>query len=53
MQLSRDMSNETGVLLLQKGDTLDIGGIELIRRNTPLRRLSEGGVWIYVNNAPL
>lgn len=53
MQLSRDMSNETGVLLLQKGDTLDIGGIELIRRNTQLRRLSEGGVWIYVNNAPL
>jgi len=50
MQLSRDLSNVTGVLLLQKGDKLDSAGIELIRSNDRMNQLSEGGVWIYVTN---
>jgi response regulator RpfG family c-di-GMP phosphodiesterase len=48
MQLSRDLSNEAGVLLLQKGDKLDSGAIALIRR---MIQPSEGGVWMYVKNS--
>ncbi len=51
MQLSRDFSSATGVLLLQKGDTLDSAGIELIRRNSRLNQTPEGGVWMYVGSA--
>jgi response regulator RpfG family c-di-GMP phosphodiesterase len=50
MQLSRNLSSEAGVLLLQKGDKLDFAGIALIRRNNRLSQPSEGGVWVYVNN---
>ena len=50
MQLSRDYSNEAGVLLSQKGDILDTGGIALIRWNTQKNRDSERGVWMLVGN---
>lgn len=49
MQLSRDHSNESGVLLLKKGDKLDIAGIALIRRNNRKNKASEGGVWMYID----
>lgn len=45
MQLSRDLSNEAGVLLLQKGDKLDSAGISLIRRTSKLSQSPEAGVW--------
>lgn len=49
MQLSRDLSNEAGVLLLQKGDRLDSVGIALIRRNSLMNTSPHGGgVWMYV-----
>lgn len=51
MQLSRDLSNEAGVLLLQKGDTLDAAGISLIRRTSRMSGSSEGGVWMMVTCA--
>jgi putative two-component system response regulator len=50
MQLSRDLSNKAGVLLLQKGDKLDVAGIALIRRNSQMNRPADGGVWMYINN---
>lgn len=50
MQLSRDYSNEAGVLLFQKGDMLDPGGIALIRWNNQKNRSSERGVWMFVGN---
>jgi putative nucleotidyltransferase with HDIG domain len=51
MQLSRDLANESGILLLQKGDKLDAAGIALIRRNNRISLSSDGGVWMYVSNA--
>ena len=51
MELSRDLSNEVGVLLLQKGDKLDSAGIALIRRNSRMSRSSDGGVWMLINYA--
>ncbi|MHB8120789.1 MAG: response regulator [Desulfuromonadaceae bacterium] len=48
MQLSRDLSNEAGVLLLQKGDRLDSVGIALIRRNSLMNTSPQSGVWIYI-----
>jgi putative two-component system response regulator len=51
MQLSRDLSNEAGVLLLQKGDTLDPAGILLIRRTSKLSQSPEAGVWMVVTYA--
>jgi len=48
MQLSRDLSNDAAVLLLMKGEKLDVSGIALIHSNSRANRLSEGGVWIYV-----
>ncbi|HXE95889.1 MAG TPA: hypothetical protein VN642_05765 [Dongiaceae bacterium] len=50
MQLSRDLSNEAGVLLLQKGDRLDSAGISLIRRNSRMSQSPEGGVWMHVSD---
>lgn len=51
MQLSRDLSSEAGVLLLQKGDTLDAAGISLIRRSSHMSGSSEGGVWVMITCA--
>jgi len=51
MQLSRDLSNEAGVLLLQKGDTLDAAGILLIRRTSRMSGSSDGGVWVMITCA--
>lgn len=51
MQISRDLINAGGVLLLQKGDTLDAAGIALIRRNSKLNPAVTGGVWMYVGAA--
>jgi hypothetical protein len=51
MQLSRDHSNESGVLLLQKGDTLDAANIAIIRRNSRMNQSSMTGVWMYVNTS--
>jgi putative two-component system response regulator len=51
MQLSRDISNAGGVLLLQKGDKLDAAGIALIRRKSIMNISSDEGVWMYVSNA--
>jgi putative two-component system response regulator len=51
MQLSRDLSSEAGVLLLQKGDKLDFSGIALIHRYSKLSRSPEAGVWVVVNYA--
>lgn len=51
MQLSRDFYTASGVLLLQRGDTLDSVGIELIRRNRLPGKSSESGVWMYVSTA--
>ncbi len=48
MQLSRDLPNEAGVLLLQKGDILDMAGIALIRRSFGTNQASTGGVWTFV-----
>ena len=49
MQLSRNLSSEAGVLLLQKGDKLDFARIALIRRSSKLSRSPEAGVWMVVN----
>jgi putative two-component system response regulator len=48
MQLSRDLSNDAGVLLLQKGDLLDSVGIALIRHNSRMNTSPNGGVWMYI-----
>ena len=48
MQISRDLTNAGGVLLLQKGDMLDAAGIALIRRNSKMNPAAPGGVWMYV-----
>lgn len=50
MLLSRDLSSEAGVLLLQKGDRLDSAGISLIRRNSTMSRSPESGVWMHVSD---
>jgi putative two-component system response regulator len=50
MQLSRDISNPGGVLLLQKGDILDLAGIALIRRRNLMPGVPDGGVWMFLNN---
>jgi hypothetical protein len=50
MQLSRNLSNDAGVLLLQKGDILDSAGIALIRQNSRMQKLSKNGVWMIVCN---
>ena len=47
MQISRDLTNARGVLLLQKGDTLDSAAIALIRR---MNQTSDEGIWTYVSN---
>jgi hypothetical protein len=51
MHLSRNLSSEAGVLLLQKGDKLDLAGIALIRRYSKLSQSPEAGVWMVVNYA--
>jgi putative two-component system response regulator len=51
MQLSRDLSSEAGVLLLQKGDKLDSSAIALIRSNSRMNKPAVNGVWVYVVNA--
>ena len=51
MHLSRNLSSEAGVLLLQKGDKLDLTGIALIRRYSKLSQSPEAGVWMVVNYA--
>lgn len=51
MQLARDLFDETGVLLLQKGHKLDSACIALIRRRSQINWSPENEVWIYVNNA--
>jgi putative two-component system response regulator len=48
MQLSRDLSNAAGVLLLQKGDKLDTAAIALIRRKNQMNLTSESGVWMQI-----
>ena len=48
--LSRDVLSTAGVLLLQKGNKLDLSGISLIRRNSQMVPSSERGVWVYVNS---
>jgi putative two-component system response regulator len=49
MKLSRDYSTESGVLLLQKGDTLDPAGIAIIRRKSGKTQAQKSGVWMYVD----
>jgi putative two-component system response regulator len=51
MQLSRDLSNDAGVLLLQKDKILDSVGIALIRHNSRANKLSKRGVWMIVGTA--
>ena len=48
--LSRDVISSGGVLLLQKGSKLDSSGISLLRQKSQMRQLSDGGIWICVNN---
>ncbi len=48
MQISRDLTNAGGVLLLQKGDMLDAAGIGIIRRNSKINPSPTDGVWMYV-----
>jgi putative two-component system response regulator len=48
--LSRDVVSPAGVLLLQKGDTLDIARISFLRGNSQQNR-SAGGVWVQVTEA--
>ena len=50
MQFSRDLSSEAGILLFQKGSTLDTTGITLIRRISRMNRSPERKVWVYVNS---
>ncbi len=50
MRLSRDISSPTGVLLLQKGDTLDSARITLIRRLRQGKKQLDNGVWMYIDN---
>jgi putative two-component system response regulator len=47
MRLSRDITNEVGMLLLQKGALLDSAGITLIRSNNRMNRLADG-ISVYV-----
>jgi putative two-component system response regulator len=47
MQFSRDLSNQAGILLFQKGDTLDPAGVSLLRRMN--LSLEGGGVWMLVS----
>ncbi|HIJ87792.1 MAG TPA: response regulator [Desulfuromonadales bacterium] len=47
MRLSRNVSNEAGMLLLQKGEKLDDSGLSLIRSNCRMKQII-GGVWVYV-----
>jgi putative two-component system response regulator len=49
MRLSRDVTNESGMLLLQKAEKLDVSGISLIRSNCRMKQII-GGVWVYVYN---
>ncbi|HIJ95198.1 MAG TPA: response regulator [Desulfuromonadales bacterium] len=49
MRLSRDVNNEARMLLLQKGEKLDVSGISLIRSNCRMKQII-GGVWVYVYN---
>ncbi|NTW88071.1 MAG: response regulator [Desulfobulbaceae bacterium] len=51
MQISRDLTNEAGVLLLQKGDRLDSASIDLIRRNSRTNNSSKDGVWLYIGTS--
>ena len=51
MQLSRDLSNDEGVLLLQKNKILDSGSIALIRHNSRVHKLSKRGAWIIVGTS--
>lgn len=46
--LSRDVVSTAGVLLLQKGNTLDLSGISLIRRNSRAGLLPAQGVWVQI-----
>ncbi len=48
MRLSRDISSTTGVLLLQKGDTLDAARITLIRRLRQAKKQVDNGIWMYI-----
>ena len=50
MQLSRNLSNDAGVLLLPQGNILNSAGIELIRHNSRMNTLSKTGVWMIVCN---
>jgi putative two-component system response regulator len=50
MQLSRNLTNDAGVLLLQAGKTLDSAGIALICRISQTKKPSESGVWICVGD---
>jgi len=47
MELSRDIINASGVLLLQKGNTLDAASIALIRRTS---RTRDAGVWVFIDD---
>lgn len=49
LALSRDVLSTTGVLLLQKGDVLDLAGITLIRRQHRMGVLAGNSVWVVVN----
>jgi response regulator RpfG family c-di-GMP phosphodiesterase len=49
MQLSRDLSNNAGVLLLQKDKILDLSAIALIRHNSLANKLSKGGIWMVLD----
>jgi putative two-component system response regulator len=50
MQFSRNLSNDAGVLLFQKGSVLDSAGIALIRHNSRMNKLTNG-VWVTVGTA--
>ena len=51
MQLSRDLSSDDGVLLLQKDKILDAAGFTLIRHNSRTGKLTKGGTWMIVDTA--
>ena len=50
LQLSRNLSTEAGMLLFQKGDTLDSSGLAAIRNNRRMNTLPEGGVWVHISS---
>lgn len=51
--LARDIVNQAGALLFQKGDSLDAAGVALIRRNSLTGNSEDQGVWVFVRTEEL